>query len=363
VQFRRSVFFPEKRYFVIIDSVHSTGSAHQYEWRLHGGEGNFELLEDGGRWAIEDMELEVHLAAPHELTLSEEQGIHSFAYRQQLAHTILKAAQQAEDTQYIAVLFPRKAGKPSPDCAELEVEGGTGLRLRESDRTNLILSRTGEETLVPEWGVRTDGDRAFLNMERDSLCTFSVQKGDPVFTASDPVRLTLKTSARLWEGHVSGSASLHLYTGAEPDSVLLDAVPLAYTYASEITTFELSGEGNLRIPLKDPETIWVEEAFSAEQPEAFALAQNVPNPFNASTTITFRLPVRSRVRLALYKASGQRIGNWVDEEREAGIYTLRWDGRDGLGRSVGSGVVLCVMKADAHGRETFRAIRKMVLVR
>ncbi|MCK5328426.1 MAG: heparinase II/III family protein, partial [Candidatus Latescibacteria bacterium] len=279
VQFRRSVFFPDKRFFVIVDSLHSTNGAHQYEWRLHGGEGDFELLEDGGRWTVGDMELEVCLAAPHELTFSEEQGIHSFAYRQQLPHTILKAAQQAEDTRFVTVLFPRKADEPSPDCAEMEVEGGVGMRLREGGRTSLVLTRTGEEALVPEWGVRTDGDRAFLSMEGDSLCTFSVQSGRllevngaPVFSASDPVRLTIQTSARLWEGHVGGSASLHLHTGAEPDSVLLDEVPLTYSYASEIITLEVNGKGNLRIPLKEPEVIWVEETFSAALPETFSLA-------------------------------------------------------------------------------------------
>ena len=115
--------------------------------------------------------------------------------------------------------------------------------------------------------------------------------------------------------------------------------------------------------LIDSEVIWVEEQFRAERPEVFSLAQNIPNPFNASTTITFRLPARSRVRLALYSAAGQQIGNWVDGEREAGAYTLRWDGRDDLGRPVGSGVYLCVMKASARGREPFRAVRKMVLVR
>lgn len=370
VQFRRSVFFPDKRYFVIVDSVRSTSGARRYEWRLHGGEGDFELFEDGGRWAVEDMELIVHLVAPYELTFSEEQGIHSFAYLQQIPHTILKAAQQAEDTRYVAVLFPRKAGELSPVYAELEVDGGTGISLTEGDRTSLVVARTGEEALVPEWGIRTDGDRAFLSMEGDSLGYFSVQNGrllevngDSVFAASDPVRLTLRTQPRLWEGHVGGSASLDLHTGAEPDSVFLDGVPLTYSYASEITTLELSGEGTLRIPLKERETIGVEEAFRAEQPEAFSLAQNVPNPFNASTAITFRLPARSRVRLALYNLSGQRIGNWVDGERAAGTYTVRWDGRDDLGRPVGSGVYLCVMEASARGREPFRAIRKMVLVR
>ena len=69
------------------------------------------------------------------------------------------------------------------------------------------------------------------------------------------------------------------------------------------------------------------------------------------------------MRLALYNASGQRIGNWVDESREAGTYALRWNGRDDLGRPVGSGVYLCVMKTDGRGRQAFSAIRKMVLVR
>jgi hypothetical protein len=46
---------------------------------------------------------------------------------------------------------------------------------------------------------------------------------------------------------------------------------------------------------------------NAGMPRAFALFQNLPNPFAASTTIRFALPVASRVRLEVYDLLGRRV--------------------------------------------------------
>jgi len=95
-------------------------------------------------------------------------------------------------------------------------------------------------------------------------------------------------------------------------------------------------------------------------PHTFALAQNHPNPFNPSTTISFLLPARALVRLEIYNAMGQRIRTLVNEEVEGGERQVVWDGRDDAERSVASGVYFCRLLADG-GRWT--AARKMMLVR
>ncbi len=61
-------------------------------------------------------------------------------------------------------------------------------------------------------------------------------------------------------------------------------------------------------------------------PTEFRLEQNYPNPFNSSTTIHFQLPRKSHVTLRVYDILGQELETLINEEREAGMYILQYDG-------------------------------------
>ena len=97
-------------------------------------------------------------------------------------------------------------------------------------------------------------------------------------------------------------------------------------------------------------------------PKVFALGQNRPNPFNPSTSIRYDVPAEYeagvRVTLEVFNARGQRVATLVDGVKEAGSYQVHWDGRDGSGRPVGSGVYLYRLEAGP-----FTATRKMVVTR
>jgi len=60
-------------------------------------------------------------------------------------------------------------------------------------------------------------------------------------------------------------------------------------------------------------------------PDAYALLQNHPNPFNPSTQIQFALPNASHVKLEVYNALGERIATLVDETRPAGYHVEQFD--------------------------------------
>ncbi|KPL19636.1 MAG: hypothetical protein AMJ92_02500 [candidate division Zixibacteria bacterium SM23_81] len=100
------------------------------------------------------------------------------------------------------------------------------------------------------------------------------------------------------------------------------------------------------------------ETAPFSHPETFSLANNHPNPFNASTRITFRVPRASQVELKIFNVRGQEVKNLLDDAMGAGSYTLLWDGTDSQGRAVASGIYFCQMKADA-----FRQSMKMLLLR
>lgn len=61
---------------------------------------------------------------------------------------------------------------------------------------------------------------------------------------------------------------------------------------------------------------------------------------NAATVIGYQLPERSHVKLQLYDLMGREVKLLVDQEHEAGTYQARWDGRDGSGNPMPTGVYI-----------------------
>ena len=93
-------------------------------------------------------------------------------------------------------------------------------------------------------------------------------------------------------------------------------------------------------------------------PAAFALDQNYPNPFNSGTVINFDVPSRGETELTVFNLTGQKAATLAHGVREAGQYTLRWDGRDDVGQSLASGVYLYRLRAGDRV-----ATRKLLLLR
>ena len=70
----------------------------------------------------------------------------------------------------------------------------------------------------------------------------------------------------------------------------------------------------------------------------FGHLANYPNPFNASTMLSFSLADPGPVEVAVYNVLGQRVRIVCKEDRGTGEHQVVWDGRDDQGRSVSTGV-------------------------
>lgn len=96
-----------------------------------------------------------------------------------------------------------------------------------------------------------------------------------------------------------------------------------------------------------------------ELPNTMALHANFPNPFNPSTIIKFDVARSGPVKLKVYNILGQEIITLVDGYHETGKdYSVAWNGKDAMGRSVASGVYIYRLVA---GRIT--KTRKMLLLK
>ncbi len=64
------------------------------------------------------------------------------------------------------------------------------------------------------------------------------------------------------------------------------------------------------------------EVEIANIPTDFILYQNYPNPFNPSTKIDYQLPFNSEVKIELFSITGERVAIIVNQQKEAGFYTI-----------------------------------------
>ncbi|MCE5273131.1 FG-GAP-like repeat-containing protein [bacterium] len=100
---------------------------------------------------------------------------------------------------------------------------------------------------------------------------------------------------------------------------------------------------------------------AAGLPRAFSLGQNVPNPFNPSTTISYRVPEEmgtAQVELKVYNLRGALVRTLIDRAHTPGVYSVEWNGCDEGGRELPSGIYFYRLKAGSIAIN-----RKMVLIR
>lgn len=92
---------------------------------------------------------------------------------------------------------------------------------------------------------------------------------------------------------------------------------------------------------------------------SFLLAQNFPNPFNPSTTISFSVQDNSQpFELKIYNVKGQLVKTLYRGHLTQGQHALVWDGLDDQSRLVGSGVYM--YRLSSGNREE---MRKMVMIK
>ncbi len=93
-------------------------------------------------------------------------------------------------------------------------------------------------------------------------------------------------------------------------------------------------------------------------PARTVLVQNRPNPFNPTTSISYRLGQSGVVNLSVFDVSGRLVEELVNKHQRAGAYEMIWDGLDHSGQKVSSGVYYYRLNT-----EEVSETRKMILIR
>ena len=90
----------------------------------------------------------------------------------------------------------------------------------------------------------------------------------------------------------------------------------------------------------------------------FALGAAYPNPFNATSTISYTLRRESEIKLEIFDLLGRHVATLMDVVQPAGTHFAVWTGESGSGTMAGSGVYFVRLQS-----ATFSQTRKLVLMK
>jgi hypothetical protein len=80
-------------------------------------------------------------------------------------------------------------------------------------------------------------------------------------------------------------------------------------------------------------------------PVVFSVAQNTPNPFNPSTTISFTLTRRGMTTVEVFNSAGQKVDTVLDEVLNAGSHSITWNASP-----FSAGVYFYTVRSGSHSK-------------
>ncbi|MCY3554619.1 MAG: S8 family serine peptidase [Gemmatimonadetes bacterium] len=224
------------------------------------------------------------------------------------------------------------------------------------EKVQKVLHQTASQTAAPDtlygYGIVQAAD-ALMTESRGTVRSFTAESGPSgVFlswTAGLEINLrSYRIERRDYpDGTFEVLASVPVTRSGEapPGS---NAYDYTDTAAQPGTSYEyrLQPMGRAGLALTaEPVVIRIDYESGASGELAAVLYPNAPNPFAGRTDIRFELTESTTVNLTIYDLLGRRVRVLADRMYGPGRYALPWNGMDGDGRAVPSGVYLYRMTA------------------
>ncbi|NUN70508.1 MAG: T9SS type A sorting domain-containing protein [Bacteroidetes bacterium] len=262
----------------------------------------------------------------------------------------------------------------------------------------LVTLRTGTTGTVPGYIERYDISGTLPKKRIDAAFSLSHSTGQPVCfalnhgpdrnSASDD---TIYYSIRGTNGSDTNNIGIHQIVNAEsafPEAKRIfksGDVPgslggnnnanadIALDWAGNLIWFENSNEEIFMVAppragssvtrvTKGYDTVTVSGATSVGSggltPDAFALHQNFPNPFNPSTQIAYTLPANGTVTVEVYDILGNRIAELYSGSASQGYHAVQWNAA-----GAASGMYLYRVTAQLNDGRSFTDAKRMLLLK
>jgi hypothetical protein len=183
------------------------------------------------------------------------------------------------------------------------------------------------------WNRNTEADTSFYNVYRDTVINFTIDSTKLVSSSSDT-----------------------FYVQINPHNVT--------KYVYKVTCVDK--QGNESEPSEE-KVVNITSVSVDDYPMTisdYRLYQNFPNPFNPSTTISYRLKERGYVKLYVYDIKGELVSVLVNQTQDAGFYKVDFttDNRQLTTYNLASGIYIYQIHVTGENNiPAFTDIKKMIM--
>lgn len=149
-------------------------------------------------------------------------------------------------------------------------------------------------------------------------------------------------------------------------NLALAGLPIEPATLSDVSTacWKVNTDLKLCRCLRYPISQRIQMASLRAIPMAFGMSQNLPNPFQRSTTFRCALPERARVELVVYSVQGQRVATPVAGDYDPGNHAFEWGAMGQDGHPLHSGVYFVRMKAlGLQTGKQFETTKQVTIIR
>jgi hypothetical protein len=163
------------------------------------------------------------------------------------------------------------------------------------------------------------------------------------------------------EAYLEGALDLRTLYGSIPDSILIAVGGYGTADAAALSDQAPAGNGNGNIERAEYYVLDLPQTGVPEEPDAVSGLPRIdvfPNPVVGGTSIQLSLPTAGKASLSVYDVRGRLVTKLVSETLSDGVHHVRWDGLDGQGRALPSGIYFLRLNACGEHFE-----RKVVLLR
>lgn len=232
------------------------------------------------------------------------------------------------------------------------------------------LMGTGGPSTAPSLITPADNDTIIIT--DDNLAATSVTFMVAAGTVSDPdgdmIGLKLNFADGLEGFDVPAIEKSTVNSIAVPYYDLASFVGLGNTVTGTWTATATDGTEGAESSSRSFTVVVNATQLGVDEPQVageFRLNANYPNPFNPETKIQFEVPQNSLVQVRILDVRGREITTLRRANYSPGTHTVKWDGRNGVGRRVTSGIYFYEVTAfdPSTGQVSFKDVNKMLLLK
>jgi hypothetical protein len=255
---------------------------------------------------------------------------------------------------------------PASQSANDGVRGGMA-----DDHMNVAVASDGTLYAAVKTAYDTSGFPVIALLVRQAGGTWDdAYEVTQSLSASRPIVLLNETTGTLTVVYKNGNTSTnnrHIAYRQSPDS------PISFGASDTLIDIGLNNPSSTKQNISNEVVILASDNSTAHgvqctntatgiahrnRPLRFVLHQNTPNPFNPTTAIRFEILDAARVNLSVFDPLGRRVTTLIDSWQPRGVKEMIWDGTDGQGAPVSSGVYFYRLRS---GQDS--STKKMLLLK